>query len=317
MRLRAWTVALAVLAVSPVLAATESPWNDKMERGSDPLVVVNGESITLQELHESLMRRYAFQTLSELVQRRLIEQEARKAGVVLGADEIEKRYREVRDKVIKDARREAEARKEDPEKVNGDRVFDLWVYNNYWTPEDFRRHLHTNLLSEKIVRKSVSVKDADLTTLQARVLTFSHEKHTPEEALKLAEDAQRKLAGGADFAALAKQLSEEPSAADGGRLPEFQAGGIYLPVEPDAAAALLKIKPGQITAAIRGRYGSYVLKLESKETAAEMDLLTREQVRQGLIGERVRAALAPWLRDLKKRAQVEVKDQRLQGSADQ
>lgn len=305
-------ILLAYLAALPAIAGTDTVWNDRVERGRDPLVEVNGESITRQQLVEVVMRRYARQTLSELVQRMLVEQEARKAGVEVTAEEIDARHQEVRRGVLEEARREAALHGQDPEKLDPDRVFDAWVRRTYLGAEEFHLHLRTGLLSEKVVRQSIAVKDSDLQTLRARIITYTAEKHSEEDAARLAEQVRKRALVGEDFAALAREYSEDEFAANDGWLPAFRVGDVLLPIEPVALTALTKLKPGEITPVVKGRYGCYVLKLESIEDARGMEYLAREELRQRMVRERVQAGLNAWLQKVKARAKIEVRDKRFQ-----
>ncbi len=304
--------ALLVLPVATRGAAEEDPWNDKLAQGERAVVEVNGEAITGQEVYALVMRRYARQTVAEMIQRLLVEQEARKEGVTVTPAEIEERYEEVRKSVVEDAREKATARGEDAKKLDADAVFLEWVYRTYLGPREFRHHLRTNLLSEKIVARTVAVADKDMVAVRGRVLTYSFARHKPQEAQKLAEDARRKAAAGADFAALARERSEDDLARGGGAIPEFRTGAVYLPIEPAAAVALVKLKPGQVSEVIRGRYGCSVLKLEALKPASALDPLAREELRQRMLRERVQANLQHWLAGVKERAKVEFRDRRFE-----
>ncbi|MDH7569263.1 MAG: peptidylprolyl isomerase [Armatimonadota bacterium] len=301
---------LALLAAGSGARSEPALWNDLLGKGGAPVAKVNGETITLQDLYAEVMERYARQTLSERIQRLLVEQEARKAGVDVANEEVEGRLREVREQVVEEARRRAETQGQDPKSVDADRAFATWVRREYGTVADLRRHLRTVLLSEKIVRGSVTVSQSDLVGVSARLFTISTEKHPPEEAERLAEAARAKLAAGADFATLAREASEDVFARQGGLLPQFRAGDMYLPMEPEALQALLKVRPGEITPVVKGRFGCYVLKLEKLQSPDELDLLTLEEVRQTLLRQRVAASLNTWLQSIKAKAKVEVLDPR-------
>ena len=95
------------------------------------------------------------------------------------------------------------------------------------------------------------------------------------------------LKGGADFAALAKENSTDPSAkGNGGDLGFFKKGDM-LPEFADAAFAL---KPGEITEApVKTRFGWHVIKLLERRTAPapKLDEQVRDEIRQAIIQEGV------------------------------
>lgn len=299
-----------VLLCTAALAAPS--WNDTLEKGKAPVVEVNGEVITLQEVYGEVMRRHARATLAEMVQRRLVAQAAKKAEVAVSGEEIEARVAEVRERVLADAQREAKARGEDPAKLDAEKVFAAWLHQSYPDDAEFRRHLETILLAEKVLARSVTVEDSELATLQARVITLSPGKHDLAEAVRLAEELRAKIAAGADFATVATASSEDEFAAKGGALPVFHAGDILLPVERAAVQALLRLKPGEITPVVKGDYGCYILKLESLQPAKELGLLEREELRRRMVRERIEAIRNAWLQKLKAEATLLVRDKRFE-----
>ncbi len=106
-----------------------------------------------------------------------------------------------------------------------------------------------------------------------------------------AKDIIAQLAKGADFAALAKKNSTDPSAAqNSGELGWFKKGDM-LPEFSDAAFAL---KPGQITQTpVHTRFGWHVIKVEETRTAPPPKLdEVRDEIRQELIQEGVAKVLA-------------------------
>lgn len=78
-----------------------------------------------------------------------------------------------------------------------------------------------------------------------------------EEAQKLATEVMNKAKKGQDFAALAKQYSDEPGAKDrAGALGSFSRAQMVKPFA-DAAFAL---KPGEISSVVETAFGFHVIK---------------------------------------------------------
>jgi peptidyl-prolyl cis-trans isomerase D len=89
---------------------------------------------------------------------------------------------------------------------------------------------------------------------------------TPElkaEVRKHAEEVLAKVKAGEDFAALAKQYSEDSSAGDGGDLGFFSRGKMVKPFE-DAAFALA---PGATSDIIESPFGFHIIKVDGKQGA--------------------------------------------------
>ncbi len=101
-----------------------------------------------------------------------------------------------------------------------------------------------------------------------------------------AEEVLAKVKAGEDFAALAKQFSEDGSAAQGGDLGSFTRGKMVKPFE-EAAFALA---PGETSNLVESPFGLHIIKVEAKQEAGERPLdevrvqivtsLQREKTRQ-------------------------------------
>ena len=98
------------------------------------------------------------------------------------------------------------------------------------------------------------------------------------EALARAQEALAKAKAGTDFAALVKEYSEDPSAAQNqGNLGFFQRGQMVKPFEE---AAFAMTEPGELSGPVKTQFGYHVLRFEDRREAG---LLPFEDVRDGLI----------------------------------
>lgn len=124
---------------------------------------------------------------------------------------------------------------------SNDRVFKD-VLNQYWgwTEADFERALRQQLLQQAVVNK------LDTQTRQR------------------AEEALRQLKGGADFAALAGQLSDDQATrGNGGQYPNPIARN-ERDVAPQITAELMKLEQGQISDIVNSGYSLEILKVTEK-----------------------------------------------------
>lgn len=100
--------------------------------------------------------------------------------------------------------------------------------------------------------------------IRARHLLVS--KNTPDAKLK-AEELLKQLQGGADFAALAKEKSDDTgSGARGGDLGLF-ARGRMVPAFEDAAFALQK--PGELSGVVETQFGYHIIQLVERKPAGQ------------------------------------------------
>jgi peptidyl-prolyl cis-trans isomerase C len=108
---------------------------------------------------------------------------------------------------------------------------------------------------------------------------------TDEEALTKAKAIRARVAGGEDFAAVARAESDDSSGAKGGDLGEFKRGMMVPPFEAAAFAA----KVGEITEPVKSPFGYHIIKVESHTTKplgeAKADIITKlkpEMARQAV-----------------------------------
>lgn len=98
-------------------------------------------------------------------------------------------------------------------------------------------------------------------------------ERTNEEALKIAKEVKAKLDGGADFAAIAKEYSEDTGSKEAGGEYKDKALGTYVEEFKKAAQTL---PLNTISDPVETSYGYHILKVESR-TDKTFDQLTDEQ----------------------------------------
>lgn len=92
-------------------------------------------------------------------------------------------------------------------------------------------------------------------------ILFSTEKRPFEEATRLALAAREKLVAGADFAALAKELSDEAAAQfTGGSLGAFPRGKMV----PEFEEAAFALAPGTLSQPVKTPFGVHIIRAEKK-----------------------------------------------------
>jgi peptidyl-prolyl cis-trans isomerase C len=124
-----------------------------------------------------------------------------------------------------------------------------------------------------------------------------------EEARARAEDLLEELEGGADFAELAREYSEGPSAQNGGSLPQFSRGEMVPPFE-EAAFAL---EPGEISDVVETRFGFHIIRVEEKtEGGATPYEEVEPQIAQYLEQQKQQEAVQAYLDELKEAPENEI-----------
>jgi peptidyl-prolyl cis-trans isomerase D len=93
----------------------------------------------------------------------------------------------------------------------------------------------------------------------AHILIEVNDKVNEAQAKAKAEEIQARLNKGEDFAALAKQFSQDPGSANNGGDLGFAGNGVY---DPAFETALNALNKGQVSAPVRTTFGWHLIKLE-------------------------------------------------------
>lgn len=121
------------------------------------------------------------------------------------------------------------------------------------------------------------------------------------EALTKMKDIQHKLQKGGDFADLAKESSECPSAAKGGDLGYFSRGQMVRPFEETAFA----LKTGETSDIVETRFGYHLIKVVDKRPEGKIAYEeVKEKLQQHVKQEKVRGEVETYVNQLKESAEV-------------
>jgi peptidyl-prolyl cis-trans isomerase SurA len=122
-----------------------------------------------------------------------------------------------------------------------------------------------------------------------------------QKALALAQEARKP---GVDFAQLAKQKSEGPSAADGGDLGFFRRGVMV----PEFDKVAFHLKEGEVGEPIRTKFGWHVIKLEEKRAVGVKSFEEmKDELRDKMLMGQLEKYTEDYVQELKQGAAVEIK----------
>ena len=122
--------------------------------------------------------------------------------------------------------------------------------------------------------------------IRASHILFKTEAKDEATVRKLAESVLAKIKAGGDFAALAKQYSDDDSKKNGGDLDYFGRGTMVKEFE-DAAWAL---QPGQVSDIVKSPFGFHIIKLVDKKPATQKSLAeVRPQIEDQIRMEKAQA----------------------------
>lgn len=125
-----------------------------------------------------------------------------------------------------------------------------------------------------------------------------------QAAEKKAQDAEQQLKNGADFAELAKKVSDAETASQGGVLGTFKRGELAKELEDKTFA----LKSGQVTEPIRTRQGFIILKVDDHHPAGVPPLSEVEKrIENAIYSQKVEPAARAYLEKLREQAYIDIK----------
>lgn len=297
------------------------------------VAVVNDDVITLSEVEEEAARMYQAlaressgqalvnslaeareATLNMLIDRRLISQRAKLTNTTVTDEDL------------------AAAMETTRNRANlSPAEFKSKLEHSGLTEEMFKKQLREQILQSKLVSYDVRAKivvtedmirdyynehytaSADQGSYYLLQMGFLNnpevtdpEKLKEEKARtkKRAEQALEVVRKGEDFKALAKKISDLPSAADGGDLGILKLDDMA----PTMRGAVAPLKPGEVSRIVETSDGYQFFKvLSEKEGAASSSSYEplKEEIREKLHEEKLKAAYSEWVKQLRESAYIQ------------
>lgn len=251
---------------------------------SQVVATVNDEPITAEYLARCAYDWFAATVIEDIILERLIEQEARKQGITVTPDEIER--------AVLQQLQNAESR------VPPGMTLEDFLKRSNFPPSRLYARVRTQLLVERLVEREVDLSNfVEYSQLIIRIpgnTPEDQEKNAPEAEQK-AKQAYEAIQGGLDFAEAVKQYSEDPFSKDrGGKMPWQNKNFIV----PDIRQQLDNLSPGQVSQPFRTMGGYMIVKLERKGTDASPE--EQAELRQ----QGVRLGIADYVRKLQSQAKI-------------
>ena len=296
----------------------------KMEPGAEgPIASVNGVEVSRDEfdrkyakmtkafttrkkdIPENLARRYRESILNQLIEKELLSQKIKAAGIAVPTAEIETEFENYK------------------KMFRTEENFQRYLNSSQVDVDQIKENVQHNQAVNKLLEKEaeLNVTDAEAKEYydknRARYaikeqLRASHillkvdpkaEKGKIEEVRKTAQQVYKEAKKtGADFAELAKKHSEGPTASRGGDLSYFGRGRMVK--EFDEVA--FKMKVGEISKPVKTQFGWHVINVTDRKEARERPFdEVKESIVKNLRARKVRKAKQELLKKLRAEAKVE------------
>ncbi len=216
------------------------------------MATVSGRPIYMSDLHDLLVRTHGVSMAYQLVAGELVHQAA-EANHVSASDrevqeESDRTLAEMFGQVARGDQRE--------------QLLNEWMRQRGMSFKQWQMIMLRNVLLRKLAEPRVNVSDEDLAKEFGRQYGRKVQvRHIQTDSLASAQEALKKLEKGADFAELARKMSVNPSAADGGLLPPIGQDSRTLPPALTEAALAMK-HVGETTDPIQVETSFHILMLE-------------------------------------------------------
>ena len=256
---------------------------------------VNGETISVSAVKDLAYKTVGPRLVDQMIDNMLIDQAARKAGLVATPADIDAKI--------------ADLRKQIAGQMNGRSLEDL-VASSGHTMQDLRDSMKTRVEIEKLVSKNlqpveaVHVRHILIRTQNVGPADPNTKIHSDADALAIITKIQGDLAAGKSFVDEADQYTEDPSGkSNGGDLPVITPTS---PMDPSFLAAAMKLKKGEVTPTpVKSMYGYhliYCVSTSSDPIPADKPLFDQaeENARQAALGQQAQT----YVQTLKSQAKI-------------
>ncbi|MBI3794319.1 MAG: peptidyl-prolyl cis-trans isomerase [Nitrospinae bacterium] len=244
--------------------------------------------------NEELEKKIRNGVMDTMIQRRLIKEEAEKAGITITPKMEEDAVAALLNGLP-------------PTSMKG------ILEKQGQTYDEWKESVAHNLLMEKLLAIKIS-KMVSVTDDEVRKYYDEHpdEFKKPARARVLniltdnADDAEKirgSLANGADFSEMAKKYSKSPEAEQGGDLGMTEEG--QMPKELDEV--IFKLKENETSKVIKSAYGFQIIRVTKTEKAGITPFQdAKEKIHNRMFQERLEKRFSEWLQELRRNAKVTV-----------
>lgn len=285
-----------------------------------PVAVINGVEITAEKFNEQakrlakmnlpapMLQSYKKQMLNYLVDEYILDMKVKEKNITVTDEEVNEEFQ----KLVKRFPSEAE--------------FKTYFERSGSSEQELKNRMRKQLAFNKMLieQYKIALTDAEAKKFyeenkerykQEEQVKASHilikldrtadEKTVKEAEAKAKDLAKKAKAKDADFAALAKEFSEGPSAPRGGDLGLFPRRRMV----KEFSDAAFDLKVGAVSDPVRTQFGFHIIKVEEKQPERIIPLEeVKDQILDGLKGKELRDKMMTFLADAKKDMKIELKE---------
>ncbi len=281
----------------------------EVDREAQPVIREAEKKSALDAAARSQIRRAA---LDHLIEKKLLDQKVRELNIKVTDEEIRQ--------AIDDVKKQ--------NNMASQEALVTALAGQGLTFEQYRTQLQQQIEKLKLVsmevRAKIQVGETELReyydanrakyaeedTFRARHIFFKTSEKMPADELKrtmaTALMVLAEAKGGKDFTELAKSYSEDPAARkDGGNLGTFKKGDMM----PELEAAIVSMKPGEVSELINTPAGFHIIRLEERSTGKMKSFESvKTEIEDLIYRKKSEERFNQWAKELRSKASVEIKD---------
>jgi peptidyl-prolyl cis-trans isomerase C len=245
--------------------------------------------------------------LDQLITYTLLQQEAKSRNVTVTDAEVETRVQSMRSQFPDEGafKKALAERNLSPERLRSDARTDL-VINRLMEAEVAGATPATDAEAQAFYEKNPDKFQRGESVRASHILLLAGEN--ADEAAKKKARAQidelcKRAKAGEDFAKLAKEHSQDGSAAGGGDLDFFGRGRMV----PEFEKVAFSLKPGEVSDVVTTQYGFHVIKVTDRKPASTVPLAeVSDRVKQFLTEQKKQERADSFIAGLKQKSRIEV-----------
>lgn len=300
---------------------------------ANPIIEQYKQAAPAAEQTPEKMKEFQQKLIDQMVDDKLLKQEATKAKIKVTKREVEEGVKQVKKRFQTEDEFQAEMRKEEmtqpqfekriEEQLMVMKLIELEVKGKVTSPTEDQVKAFYDQVQQKMAGKNLGLdkKDEDEIGTLAKYLTKLtseqvHARHilvavdknaamdTKSAALKKVKKIQQELKAGGDFEELAAKYSDDPGSRNrGGDLGFFSADDMV----PEFAKAAFALNVGQISDPVLTDFGYHVIKVEEKRAARKISYDdVKNDLKELLSQKGAQKRYESWLKDLRAKAAIKI-----------
>jgi foldase protein PrsA len=257
----------------------------------DTVASVDGESITKGELYDVMVKQYGQDSLSYLINNKIVEIAAGKENVKISDEDVDAEMKEF------------------VEANGGEESFNYALEQSGLTKKDIETEIVNYLKIVKLLESEVDITDEEMKTHFEENKDSYNEPEQVEASHILVKNEEttnkvkEKLEAGEDFAELAKEYSTDTSNAEnGGELGYFSKGTMVEEFENIA----FSMNVGEISDPVKTDYGYHIIHVTDKKEAKEANFEDhKEEIEQTLFDQEISTEYSTWITEQREKLEIE------------